>query len=150
MPDDVHKVGVVKYAKLMQWILPLSLIVPFLAFIVGGESAYSLIQPIEKPLGWIYAVLLGGFLISIPWVFLKHTISGLRCLVTVVASWLILVFVSQYPTEKNYDGCSCGLERSWYPWRGQKLKFTIENEGNPNHQHKIWDPQFIVSPYTPW
>jgi hypothetical protein len=150
MPDDVLTVGVVRYVKIMQWLIPLSMVVPFLAFIVGGESSYSVFRPIEKPLTWFYALLFGGFLISIPFVFLECKNSGFRCLVTVVASWLILVIINQYPTQKNFDGCSCGLRRSWYPWHGQKLKFTIEEEGNPNHQHRIWDAQFNIEPYTPW
>jgi hypothetical protein len=150
MPNDALTVGAVRYARVMQWLVPLSLLVPFLAFVVGGESSYSLFRPIEKPSTWFYALFLGGFLISIPFVFIEHKNSGFRCLVTAVASSLILVTISQYPTQKNYDGCSCGLRRSWYPWRGQKLKFTIEKEGDPNHQHRIWDSQFAVSAYTPW
>lgn len=150
MPNDELTVGVVRYARIMKWLIPLSIVVPFLAFIAGGESSYSLFRSIAKPLTWFYALLFVGFLISIPFVFLEHKNSGFRCLATVVASWLILVIVSQYPTQKNHDGCSCGLRRSWYPWRGQKLKFTIEDEGDTNHQHQIWDAQFTIEPYIPW
>lgn len=150
MPNDVLTVGVVRYAKIMQWLIPLSMILPFLVFVAAGESDYSLFGPIEMPLTWFYTLLFGGFAISIPFVFIEHKNSGFRCLAVVVASCLIFVFISQYPTQKNHDGCSCGLRRSWYPWRGQKLKFTIESAGDPNHQHQIWDPQFIISAYTPW
>ena len=150
MHNDKLTAGVVRYAKVMQWVVPLSMVVPFLVFVVAGENAYSLYGPIEKPLTWFYTLLFGGFVISIPFVFLEHKNSGFRCLVTAVASWLVLITIDQYPTMKSYDGCSCGLERSWYSWRGKKLKFTIEKEGNPNHQHQIWDAQWSFEPYTPW
>ena len=150
MFNDELTVGVVKYAKIMQWLIPLSMIVPFLAFVAAGENSYHLLRLIGTPLSWFYMLLFGGFLISIPFVFLEHKNSGFRCLATAVALWFIFIIISYYPTEKFYDGCSCGLRRSWYLWRGQKLKLTIKNEGDPNHQHQIWDPQFVVSAYTPW
>jgi hypothetical protein len=150
MFNDELTVGVVNYAKIMQWLIPLSMIVPFLAFVAAGDSSPSLFGPILEPFTWFCALLFGAFLNSIPFVFLEHRNSGFRCLITGLASWFILVSISQYPTQKNYDGCSCGLRRSWYPWRGQKLKFTIEKEGDSNHQHRIWAPQYAISAYTPW
>jgi hypothetical protein len=147
MPNDALTVGVVKYAKIMQWLIPLSIIVPFLAFIIAGEDSSTRYKLMDKLLTWFYPLLFGGFVISIPFVFIEHKNSGFRCLATAIVTFLVLF---NYPTEKHYDGCSCGLRRSWYHWRGQKLKLTIDKQGDPNHRHRIWDPQYVFSPYTPW
>lgn len=150
MPNDALTDGVVRYAKTMRWLIPLSMILPFLVFIAAGESAYSWFWAIEKPLTWFYKLLFGAFVISIPFVFLEHKNSGFRCLATVAVSCLILGLIGQYPVRKYHDGCSCGLRRSWYPWHGRKLKFTIDETGKPGHQHQIWDAGYTFQPYRPW
>ncbi len=126
------------------------MIVPFLGFLVAPDSAFFRSELVAIILKWFLLLLLGGFLISIPFVFIEHPKSGFRCLATVAASFLIVVFISQYPVTQEYDGCACGLRRSWYPWQSHQLKFTIEKSGNPGHEHRIWDPQFVISPYIPW
>ncbi len=150
MLNDKLTAGIVKYTKITQWLIPLLMIVPFLGFLVAHDSAFFRSELTGIILEWFLLLLLGGFLISIPFVFIEHPKSGFRCLATAAASFLVFIFISQYPMTREHDGCLCGLRRSWHPWRGHKLKFTIEKEGNPSHQHQIWDPQFEISPYTPW
>jgi hypothetical protein len=59
------------------------------------------------------------------------------------------------PIMKCYDGCECGYQRIWYvmpdsPWSHKQFFLRVENSGDTNHQHQIWDGTWGVWCKLPW
>ena len=61
----------------------------------------------------------------------------------------LLLAATSLPVIKCHDGCQCGLRRSWYSgmggiFGGKKMLLKIEQPGDPEHEHEIWDATYEI------
>jgi hypothetical protein len=55
------------------------------------------------------------------------------------------------PIYTKYDGCSCGLHRTWISFddqprlRDTKLFLRVTSSGDPSHKHEYIDPVYVAN-----
>jgi hypothetical protein len=76
----------------------------------------------------------------------------------IVLGVLALIFLGAHfwlgPVYQNYDGCTCGLRRTWVSFdeaeitrlHDCKLFVRITSPGDPNHHHEYYDAQYSEHP----